>query len=179
MARITVEDSLKQETNRFALVILAARRARMLLSGAKNLVESKNKPVVTALREIAHGDVRFMSEADQKIKEENERLERERRLAEAALEASTTAEADSLFKEEVDTSEEAVAEQINADDLFKTEADSANLSEEPAALEAEAPAEEPVADEAKASAEEVAIAETETSSEAGEEKVGETQTQVG
>ena len=57
MARITVEDCLRQEPSRFTLVHLAASRARQLLKGAPRLVESENKEVVTALREIATGDV--------------------------------------------------------------------------------------------------------------------------
>lgn len=59
MARVTVEDCLEQLGNRFALVILAAERARQLSKGAKALVECNNKPAVTALREIAAGKVRF------------------------------------------------------------------------------------------------------------------------
>ena len=53
MARVTVEDCLQHEENRFALVILAARRTRQLIKGAPALVQSRNKPIVTALREIA------------------------------------------------------------------------------------------------------------------------------
>ena len=53
MARITVEDCLEQIPNRFELVLAAARRAKQLLKGARPLVESDNKEVVTALREIA------------------------------------------------------------------------------------------------------------------------------
>ena len=59
MARVTVEDCLEHEENRFALVILAARRTRQLLKGAPSLVHSKNKPIVTALREIADQKVFF------------------------------------------------------------------------------------------------------------------------
>ena len=59
MARVTVEDCLEREENRFALVILAAIRCRQLIKGAGQLVHSKNKPAVTALREIAAGKVRF------------------------------------------------------------------------------------------------------------------------
>ena len=43
--------------NRFELVLGAARRAKELLKGARPLVESDNKEVVTALREIAAGKV--------------------------------------------------------------------------------------------------------------------------
>jgi DNA-directed RNA polymerase subunit omega len=39
--------------NRFELVLAGARRAKQLLKGAPPLVESDNKEVVTALREIA------------------------------------------------------------------------------------------------------------------------------
>jgi DNA-directed RNA polymerase subunit omega len=59
MARITVEDCLEQSTNRFELVLLAARRAKQLLKGARPLVDSDNKETVTALREIASGKVRL------------------------------------------------------------------------------------------------------------------------
>lgn len=57
MARITVEDSLHQIPNRFQLVLSAAYRARMLSQGHSARVEGKNKPGVTALREIAEGKV--------------------------------------------------------------------------------------------------------------------------
>ena len=59
MARVTVEDCLEREENRFALVVLAAIRTRQLMKGAAPLVHSKNKPAVTALREIAAGKVHF------------------------------------------------------------------------------------------------------------------------
>ena len=59
MARVTVEDCLQIENNRFALVILGAERARQLARGAKPLVECSNKPAVTALREIAEDLVHF------------------------------------------------------------------------------------------------------------------------
>jgi len=55
MARITVEDCLEQIPNRFQLVLCATYRARMLSQGHTAKVESKNKPCVTALREIAAG----------------------------------------------------------------------------------------------------------------------------
>ena len=57
MARITVEDCLKKVGNRFELVLLAVKRAKQLLKGARPLVESENKEMVTALREIAAGKV--------------------------------------------------------------------------------------------------------------------------
>ena len=60
MARITVEDCLKKEHNRFSLVFLAAKRAKQLLSGQQTVTDSRgNKAIVTALREIAAGKVKF------------------------------------------------------------------------------------------------------------------------
>ncbi len=60
MARITVEDCLKDVDSRFELVILAARRAKMIMKGAKPLVESTNRPIVGALREVAAQKVKFI-----------------------------------------------------------------------------------------------------------------------
>ncbi|MHB1646544.1 MAG: DNA-directed RNA polymerase subunit omega [Candidatus Acididesulfobacter diazotrophicus] len=57
MARVTIEDCLVNVENRFALVIITAKRARQLYNGAKPKVNSKNKFVVVALREIAKGSV--------------------------------------------------------------------------------------------------------------------------
>lgn len=58
MSRITVEDCLDQVANRFELVMLASKRARELLKGAPPLVDSDNREVVVALREIAATRVR-------------------------------------------------------------------------------------------------------------------------
>jgi DNA-directed RNA polymerase subunit omega len=58
MARITVEDCLKNVDNLFDLVLLASRRSRQLANGAEARVEWQNdKPTVVALREIAEGQV--------------------------------------------------------------------------------------------------------------------------
>jgi len=59
MARVTVEDCLEKEENRFALVVLAAARCRQLMKGVPSFVNTKNKPAVNALREIAAGRVRY------------------------------------------------------------------------------------------------------------------------
>jgi DNA-directed RNA polymerase subunit omega len=59
MARVTVEDCLEREDNRFALVILGSRRARQIMKGSVPLVRSTNRPNVTSLREIAAGKVHF------------------------------------------------------------------------------------------------------------------------
>ena len=54
MARVTIEDCLKNVDNRFKLVHLAAKRVRQTREGAEFVVpSSKNSDVVTVLREIA------------------------------------------------------------------------------------------------------------------------------
>lgn len=60
MARITVEDCLKQVDNRFSLVHLAAQRVRQLKDGATPYLPPRNKEVVMALREVALGAVYAM-----------------------------------------------------------------------------------------------------------------------
>ncbi len=69
MARVTVEDCLEQVNNRFALVILGAERARQLANGGHALVACPNKPAVTALREIASGEVRFNEDVDGTVRQ--------------------------------------------------------------------------------------------------------------
>ncbi len=69
MARVTVEDCLDKVPNRFALVILAAERARQLSGGASPLVRCDNKPGVAALREIAEGQVRFNESVESTIRQ--------------------------------------------------------------------------------------------------------------
>ena len=57
MARVTVEDCLRQEPSRFRLIHLVIQRVKQLRKGAKPLVECDNKEIVCALREIAAGKV--------------------------------------------------------------------------------------------------------------------------
>lgn len=54
MARVTVEDCVDKVSNRFELVLDAAKRSRQISSGAPLLVERDNdKNPVVSLREIA------------------------------------------------------------------------------------------------------------------------------
>ncbi|HXS17345.1 MAG TPA: DNA-directed RNA polymerase subunit omega [Polyangiaceae bacterium] len=69
MARVTVEDCLEKEDNRFALVVLAARRTRELMKGEPALVNSKNKAAVIALREIAKGKVHWHRPSNEAVGE--------------------------------------------------------------------------------------------------------------
>lgn len=69
MARVTVEDCLEKEENRFALVVLAARRTRQLMKGSDALVRCNNKSTVVALREIAAGKVHFHRDTNEVVRE--------------------------------------------------------------------------------------------------------------
>jgi DNA-directed RNA polymerase subunit omega len=60
MARITVEDCLDHIHNRFALVLIAAKRTKELLKNYPTLIDDdrENKQVVTSLREVAAGCIK-------------------------------------------------------------------------------------------------------------------------
>jgi DNA-directed RNA polymerase subunit omega len=58
MARVTVEDCIDKDENRFDLVLLASHRARMVSAGQQITIERDNdKNPVVALREIAEKTV--------------------------------------------------------------------------------------------------------------------------
>jgi DNA-directed RNA polymerase subunit omega len=60
MARVTVEDCLDKVQNRFALVLLVAKRAKQLLKGSELTIHARdNKYIVNSLREVAAGNVMF------------------------------------------------------------------------------------------------------------------------
>lgn len=84
MARVTVEDCLERVNNHFALVILAAERARQLAAGATPRVVCDNKSAVTALREIGGGQVFFNENVDETVRTfvaERKLLDGEARIA--------------------------------------------------------------------------------------------------
>lgn len=61
MARVTVEDCLEKVENKFELVHLVAKRAKQIIKGSNAVIDVKdNKFVVSALREVAAGKVRFL-----------------------------------------------------------------------------------------------------------------------
>ncbi|WP_413294315.1 DNA-directed RNA polymerase subunit omega [Bdellovibrio sp. HCB185ZH] len=67
MARVTVEDCLEKVPNRFALVLMVAKRAKQLLKGAEATVSTRsNKYIVSALREVAIGNVGYEVAMDPK-----------------------------------------------------------------------------------------------------------------
>ncbi len=89
MARITVEDCLDNIPNRFALVMLVSKRTKELMKGAPMVVKAKdNKFVVSALREVATGRVRYESRSDDPstISEIEQDLRRETQAAFARAE---------------------------------------------------------------------------------------------
>jgi DNA-directed RNA polymerase subunit omega len=56
MARITVDDCLKNMPNRFEMSLAATHRARQLANGAQPMLEpNRDKSTVIALRELAAG----------------------------------------------------------------------------------------------------------------------------
>jgi len=58
MARVTVDDCLSRIPNRFQMTLAATYRARQITAGASPLIDAnRDKPTVTALREIAPGKV--------------------------------------------------------------------------------------------------------------------------
>jgi DNA-directed RNA polymerase subunit omega len=125
MARITVEDCLQKENNRFALVLLAAKRAKQILQGSKVLsADAKgNKAVVSSLREIAEGFVEFMTPEEveaAKIQEEREAEERAKeafeKLSQPSLETNGTSLADKLRASADDDSEDEVEIEVEEED---------------------------------------------------------------
>jgi len=70
MARVTIEDCLDHVDNMYELVHLATKRARMLYKGGDPLVKSKNRVIVTALREIAAGRVKAVMETPEDLNDD-------------------------------------------------------------------------------------------------------------
>ena len=102
MARVTVEDCLDFVSNRFELVLIAAKRAHQLNSGSyKSTLDSgKDKPTVLALREIEAGlvDASILTQeyameeelsAHNQLVSEKKMNEVEEELSEVTLDAET------------------------------------------------------------------------------------------
>ncbi|MCB9030475.1 MAG: DNA-directed RNA polymerase subunit omega [Deltaproteobacteria bacterium] len=140
MARITVEDCLQNENNRFALILLAARRAKQLLLGADPLTDTRdNKAIVGALREIADDKVRFMTAEEVAAEEERERIELEQRIAATSTNGTDTI-GEGLFKTSEELAQEAAAAKALAasevsDDSADSEDDSGSDESEETPVE--------------------------------------------
>ena len=102
MARVTVEDCLDFVSNRFELVLIAAKRAHQLNSGGyrSTLDVGKDKPTVLALREIEAGlvDASILTQeyameeelsAHDQLVSEKKMNEVEEELSEVTLDAET------------------------------------------------------------------------------------------
>jgi DNA-directed RNA polymerase subunit omega len=111
MARVTVEDCLKEVPNRFSLVHLTAKRVRQLREGAPPMIPVKNKEVVVALREIAAGYVYPVSAAEA----EKERAEAEARERDRLAQAQMALEAAALAEQTGEAAEEAPEEEESKD----------------------------------------------------------------
>lgn len=72
MKDLTAEKYLKDHSNIYALVVLAARRTMALTRGSKSLIQQKKhlKPAVTALAEIAQGKLALVP--PEEVKDEPE-----------------------------------------------------------------------------------------------------------
>jgi len=55
MARITAEIAANKIGNKYDMILIAAARARELKRGHAPKMATKNKPIVSAIREIEHG----------------------------------------------------------------------------------------------------------------------------
>lgn len=77
MARITVEDCLDHVDNRFELVLLATRRARVMRNYMLEplVPEENDKATVLALREIAAGLVSHEMLDEQEVTPDDDELE--------------------------------------------------------------------------------------------------------
>ena len=92
MARVSIEDCQKKLSNRFALAMTAAHRARQLLNNAEPLVDANNREAVLALREIAEGLVTMKVE-EQVEDEEAEEIKKTEEVdaADASVQESESA----------------------------------------------------------------------------------------
>jgi DNA-directed RNA polymerase subunit omega len=60
MIEPSLDDLVKKLDSKYTLVVLAAKRAREIMSGSTPLVDCKsNKPVTIALEELAAGKITF------------------------------------------------------------------------------------------------------------------------
>lgn len=59
----SILDLLEKVDNRYALVVVASKRARQLVAGEKKLIDiDSNKPVTIAINEINEGKVSYVKD---------------------------------------------------------------------------------------------------------------------
>lgn len=152
MARVTVEDCLARIPNRFALTILASRRARSLSEGrGRAMVECDNKEGVTALREISADRVRYKEDVADTMVDFIEEQRRQLRVTTGEhtfLEAASlrALEDDDVDGDEVEEDDD--IEELQADPEAMNKQAKKNSEEEDEVEEDEEEGEEEEADEA-------------------------------
>jgi DNA-directed RNA polymerase omega subunit len=152
MARVTVEDCLARVPNRFALTILASRRARSLSEGrGRSMVECDNKEGVTALREISADRVRYKEDVADTMVEFIEEQRRQLRVTTGEhtfLEAASlrALEDDDVDGDEVEEDDD--IEELQADPEAMNKQAKKSSDEEDEAEEEEEEGEDEEADEA-------------------------------
>ncbi|MFZ0693870.1 MAG: DNA-directed RNA polymerase subunit omega [Alphaproteobacteria bacterium] len=110
MARVTVEDCVTRVPNRFDLVLLGARRARDIASGAPLSLERDNdKNPVVALREIADATIDIGALGEEIVRALQKHVEVDEPEAEM-MELSATAEDLNVLAGEVAKAKEEAAE---------------------------------------------------------------------
>jgi DNA-directed RNA polymerase omega subunit len=113
MARVTVEDCLARIPNRFALTILASRRARALSEGrGRAMVDCENKEGVTALREVGQAKVRFKEDVETVLVGFIEEQRRQLRVTTGEHTFLEAASLRALEDEDVELDDEVVEEDI-------------------------------------------------------------------
>jgi DNA-directed RNA polymerase subunit omega len=123
MARVTVEDCLEKVPNRFALTVLAARRARALSEQRGTaMVECDNKEGVTALREVAAEKVRYVEDVETVVRNF---IEEQRTQLRSTTNDNTFLEAVPLSMGDDDEDEDVVAAAEVGDDASAGAAESA------------------------------------------------------
>lgn len=102
MARVTVEDCVKQITNRFELVSLAAQRAKSINCGSPITIERDNdKNAVVALREVAAKNLDI-----QQLREELISSLQTRNKLDFVEDENLHAESQEIISDEVDITDE-------------------------------------------------------------------------
>jgi DNA-directed RNA polymerase subunit omega len=131
MARVTVEDCVVKVPNRFELVLLAAQRAREIVSGAPLTVDrDDDKNPVIALREIAEETIGLENLRDSLVRGMQKHVEIDEPEETPDLEQTLFGIADPtgpvITEDAID--EEAVDEELEEDLLAVADEDEVDLS---------------------------------------------------
>ncbi len=127
MARVTVEDCIRQVPSRFELILMAATRSRQISSGQPLLVErDRDRDPIVALREIADGKI-TAEEMNEKIISD---LSQHVSIDETALENKDISEPD-----DAKMSEEEMLQSLTALEAKTNQSSYANVATDEAEFE--------------------------------------------